>query len=92
MSIETITRRRIFAFLAAVSTMLACGSLLMRHAGAEEVNDEAALKKRFEFLSQNGKRGVLGQIRGVDCHHGPRCEASGLLLRADGRGPLPSAD
>ena len=36
MSIETITRRRIFAFLAAVSTVLACGSLLTRHAGAED--------------------------------------------------------
>jgi hypothetical protein len=34
--------------------MLAGGSLLMRHARAEEVDGEAALKKRFEFLSQNG--------------------------------------
>ena len=54
MSIETITRRRIFGFLALVLTMLAGGSLLMRHARAEEVDGEAALKKRFEFLSQNG--------------------------------------
>jgi hypothetical protein len=53
MSIETITRRRIFGLLASVSTMLAGGLLLMRQAGAEEVDDEAALKKRFEFLSQN---------------------------------------
>jgi hypothetical protein len=53
MSIETITRRRIFGLLASVSTMLAGGLLLMRQAGAEEVEDEAALKKRFEFLSQN---------------------------------------
>jgi hypothetical protein len=53
MSIETITRRRIFGLLASVSTMLAGGSLLMRQAGAEEVDDEAAPKKRFGFLSQN---------------------------------------
>ena len=54
MSIETITRRRIFAFLTAVPTLLACGSLLMGHASAEGANDEAALKKRFELLSQHG--------------------------------------
>ena len=54
MSIETITRRKIFALLTAVPTLLACGSLLMGHASAEAANDEAALKKRFEFLSQNG--------------------------------------
>ena len=77
MSIETITRRRIFGFLAAVPTVLACGSLLMRHAGAEEANDQAALKKRFEFLSQNTQRGVLGQIRGVDCHHVPDARLQG---------------
>jgi hypothetical protein len=51
MSIETITRRRIFGFLVAVSAIVAAGS--MRHASAEEMND-AALKSRFEFLSQHG--------------------------------------
>ena len=45
MSIETITRRRIFALLTAVPTLLACGSLLMGHASAEAANDQAALKK-----------------------------------------------
>jgi len=53
MSIETVTRRRVFAFLTAISTVLAYRPLLMRRASAEEVDDEAALKKRFEFLSQN---------------------------------------
>jgi hypothetical protein len=53
MSIETVTRRRIFAFLTAIPMVRACGSLLMRQAGAEEADNEAALKKRFEFLSQN---------------------------------------
>jgi hypothetical protein len=53
MSIEPITRRRIFGFLVAVSAIVAAGSLPMRHASAEEMND-AALKSRFEFLSQHG--------------------------------------
>ena len=53
MSIEPITRRRIFGFLVAVSAIVAAGSLTMRHASAEEMND-AALKSRFEFLSQHG--------------------------------------
>ena len=50
MSIETITRRGLFGFLVAVSTVVV-GSLLMGQAGAE---DEAALKSRFEFRSQHG--------------------------------------
>src|SRR5262245_36352136 len=54
MPIETITRRRIWRVLALVAIMLAGGSLLMRQAGAEEANDDAALKKRFELLSQHG--------------------------------------
>jgi hypothetical protein len=54
MSIKTVTRRGIFAFLAALSTVLACGSLMMMRAGAEEVGDDAALKSRFESLSQHG--------------------------------------
>ena len=53
MPIETITRRKIFGFLVAVSTILAGGSLPMRYASAEDMND-AALKSRFEFLSQHG--------------------------------------
>ena len=54
MSIETITRRRIFGLLVAVSTVLVGGSLSTRYAGAEDMNDEAALKSRFELLSQHG--------------------------------------
>jgi hypothetical protein len=74
MSIETITRRKIFAFLTAVPTLLACGSLLMWHASAEEVADEAALKKRFEFLSQNTN---------VDCS--AKFEASIATMPPDAR-------
>jgi hypothetical protein len=54
MPMEIITRRRIFGLLVAVSTVLAGGSLPMRHASAEEMNDETAFKSRFEFLSQHG--------------------------------------
>jgi hypothetical protein len=54
MSIETITRRRIFGLLVAVSTVLVGGFLSARYAGAEDMNDEAALKSRFELLSQHG--------------------------------------
>jgi hypothetical protein len=74
MSIEIVTRRRIFAFLTAVLTLLACGSLLMRHAGAEGADNEAALKKRFEFLSQNTN---------VDCS--AKFEASIAYMAQDAR-------
>lgn len=73
MSIETVTRRRILAFLTAIPMVLALGSL-MRHAGAEEVDDEAALKKRFEFLSQNTN---------VDCS--AKFEASIATIAPDAR-------
>jgi hypothetical protein len=74
MSIKTITRRRIFAFLTAAPMLLAYGSLLMGHAGAEIANDEAALKKRFEFLSQNTN---------VDCS--AKFEASIATMSPDAR-------
>ena len=74
MSIETITRRKIFPFLATVPTLLACGSLLMWHASAEEADDEAALKKRFGFLSQNTN---------VDCS--TKFEASIAAMAPDAR-------
>ena len=56
------------------------------------VNDEAALKKRFEFLSQNTNVECSAKFEASIATMAARCEASGLLLRADGRGPLPSAD
>ena len=49
-----ITRRTTVGFLVAVPVLLAQGSLLGEAARAEEVDDDAALMKRFEFLSQNG--------------------------------------
>ena len=74
MSMEIITRRRIFGFLVAIPTVLACKSLLMRRAGAEEADDEAALKKRFEVLSQNTN---------VDCS--AKFEASIATMSPDAR-------
>ena len=49
-----VTRRTTVGFLVAVPVLLAQGSLLCEAALAEEVDDDAALMKRFEFLSQNG--------------------------------------
>jgi hypothetical protein len=54
MSIETKTRRLIFAFLTSVATMLAVGSMAVSHSDAEEADSGAALKKKFELLSQSG--------------------------------------
>ena len=51
---NTITRRTAVGFLVAVPVLLARGSLLCEAASAEEVDDDAALMKRFESLSQNG--------------------------------------
>ena len=53
MAIEAITRRRSFGLVAAFSTALVFGSLPTMRAGAEG-DDDAALEKRFESLSQNG--------------------------------------
>jgi hypothetical protein len=74
MPIEIITRRWILGLLAAVPTVLACESLLTRHAGAEVANDQVALKKRFEFLSQNTN---------VECS--ANFEASIATMSADAR-------
>ncbi len=49
-----ITRRTTVGFLIAAPVLLARGSLLCEAARAEEVDDDAALMKRFEYLSQNG--------------------------------------
>ena len=54
--------------------MLACGSLPMWRASAEEMDDEAALKKGFDFLSQNTN---------VDCS--AKFEASIATMAPDAR-------
>ena len=51
---HTITRRNGMGLLAAFSAMLLSGSFLSRVASAEDAADDAALMKRFDFLSQNG--------------------------------------
>jgi hypothetical protein len=40
--------------LAVILALLACGLFLAAYANAEEASDDAALKSRFEFLSQHG--------------------------------------
>jgi hypothetical protein len=49
-----ITRRTTVGFLIALPVLLARVSLLGEVAIAEEADDDAALKKRFDDLSQNG--------------------------------------
>jgi hypothetical protein len=81
---DEFTRRRILALPATVPALLARGPFFASYASAEEADDDAALKKQFEFLRQERQRGMLGQIRGGDRHYAGRCEAPGFLLRADG--------
>ncbi len=51
---DIFTRRTILGVLIAVPTLSTCGSLLATVVAADEPDDAAALKKRFEFLSQSG--------------------------------------
>jgi hypothetical protein len=51
---DLFTRRKALGLLVTVPPLLACGPLFARYANAEETDDDAALKSRFEFLSQNG--------------------------------------
>lgn len=44
---DIVTRRRAVGFLFAVPVMLAAGPFLCEAASAQEVNDDAALMKRF---------------------------------------------
>ena len=56
----------------------------MGHASAEAANDQAALKKRFEFLSQNTNVECSAKFEASIATMSARREASGFLLRADG--------
>jgi hypothetical protein len=54
MPADLFTRRKALRFLIAAPAVLAGGPLLCQAATAAENDDDAALMKRFEFLSQKG--------------------------------------
>jgi hypothetical protein len=51
---DVLTRRKALGFLIAAPALLVRGPFLCEAATAAEADDDAALMKRFEFLSQNG--------------------------------------
>jgi hypothetical protein len=51
---DLFTRRKALGLLVTVPPLLACGPLFARYASALEMDDDAALKSRFESLSQHG--------------------------------------
>jgi hypothetical protein len=71
---DEFTRRRILALLATVPALLARGPFFASYASAEEADDDAALKKQFEFLSKNGN---------VECS--AKFEAAIATMPADAR-------
>ena len=71
---EDFTRRRILALLATVPALLARGPFFASYASAEKDDDDAVLKKQFEFLSKNGN---------VECS--AKFEASIATMPADAR-------
>lgn len=71
---DPLTRRRALGFLAAAPMVLLSTTFLTRVALAAETDDDAALMKRFDFLSQNGN---------VNCS--AEFEASIATMPADAR-------
>ena len=46
--------------------VLACGALFPTQGSAEESNEIAALKSRFEISEPTRQRGMLGPVREID--------------------------
>src|SRR5262245_26877300 len=83
-----VTRRVVQLLL---SMALACGGLLPNLGHAEDVADAAAVKSRFEHLSQHGNVQCSVQFEHSIASMPNDAKASRLLLRSHGRSPLPAA-